>query len=58
LNTRNKIIGVRERQAAAVAAMQTVWVSVGMKDVSIESFLSNFLFIGSESELQILGRGK
>ena len=55
MNTKIQNIGVGERLAAAVDAMQTASVSVSVKDVRIESFLSNLLFGGIDSELQTEG---
>ena len=47
--TQNIVIG--ERLAAAVTAMQTAWLYVDVKDISIQNFLSNLLFSGIDSEL-------
>ena len=55
MNTKIQNIGVGERLTAAVDAVQTASVSVSVNDVRIESFLSNLLFSGIDSELQTEG---
>jgi hypothetical protein len=51
LNPKIPDVGVGERLAAAVAAMQRV-VSVCVRGIGIGSFVSGLLFVGIESEIQ------